>query len=67
MNIPTPTPSEYGPSPPFRNHKDVMPFRAESLGSQEKPRSESVIDGWEDDGGSVAEADAAWPTFNLYG
>jgi hypothetical protein len=67
MNIPTPTPSDPYVALPFCNRMDVMPLRSESLGGQETIRSKSVIDCWEDDGGSVAEADATWPTFNLYG
>ena len=67
MKIPTPTPSQPGPPLTFCNHKNVMPLRAESIGSQGKARSKTLIDLWEDDGGSVAEADSAKPTFNLYG
>jgi hypothetical protein len=57
MKIPTPT--QPGPSLPFSNHKDVTHLQAESIGSKAKTWSKSVIDCWEDDGGSVAEADAA--------
>jgi hypothetical protein len=59
MKIPTPTPSQPGPSLPIRNRKDVMHLRAVSRGSKAKTRSKSMIDCWEDDGGSVVEEDAA--------
>jgi hypothetical protein len=59
MKIPAPTTSQPGPSQTFGNHKDVTHLRAVSLGSKAKTWSKSVIDCWEDDGGSVAEADAA--------
>jgi hypothetical protein len=44
-----------------------MPLRAEALGNQPVPWPNSELDGWEDDGGSVAKIGAAWPTINLYG
>ena len=42
-------------------------MRAESLGTQQASWPNIGLDGWEDDGGSVANVGAAWPTFNLYG
>lgn len=67
MKIPTPLPSQPGSSMPFLSHKNAKPLRDESLGSQPASWPNIGLDGWEDDGGSVAKVGTAWPTFNLYG